>query len=92
MLIEGICNIKEIPGKLHQQIDRLLEDREINKNQAQILHELRRHGNETAHQLYSPNRSELKGYIDVLENILENLFNHPVLSHQLENKRVKRQH
>lgn len=72
-LLEGICAEKEIDGKtLYQKIDGLKAFLPINI--VESLHSFRFMGNVAAHQLQPPKRDELQLAIEVIEDLLNFLY------------------
>lgn len=72
-LLEGICADKGITnGNLDKKIDGLVEF--LPSNIVQFLHSFRFIGNVAAHELQSPSEAELKKAIDVMEDLLNFLY------------------
>ena len=72
-LLEGICADKGITeGMLHQKIDKL--DGYLPPNIVQSLHGFRFMGNEAAHNLQAPKLEELRLAIEVMEDLLNFLY------------------
>jgi len=72
-LLEGICADKEIQGKnLYQKIEGLTVY--LPKNIVESLHQFRFAGNEAAHEFVTPERSNLQNAIEVLEDLLNFLY------------------
>lgn len=92
MVIEGICNAAGIPGRLQEQIDSLQAQSLLTKAQAQVLHELRKLGNEAAHELFTPTSNQMLTYLKVLESTLETFYELDAHAQTLETKRLKRKH
>jgi hypothetical protein len=85
-IVEGICKIEKvvsgtIPGD-KQRISRgldgkiygLVEKGVITRKHADFLHALRFLGNKAVHELMQPSTTELKLSIDIIENMIENLY------------------
>ena len=73
-LLEGICADKQTQGKnLLQKIDNL-KDHHLPPNIIQHLHTFRFIGNAAAHELDAPNQYTLKQCIEVLEDLLNYLY------------------
>lgn len=92
MVIEGICNAAGIPGRLQDQIDSLQCQSLLTKAQAQVLHELRKLGNEAAHELFTPTSQQMLTYLKVLESTLETFYELDAHAQTLETERLKRKH
>lgn len=102
-LLEGICaecKIEEGPvtdsngntknkKNLEGKINGLHEKGLITKGNAEILHEHRFLGNEAAHQLKPPSRDELVLAIEIIENLVETVFEIPHKGSKLKQKRVE---
>jgi len=72
-LLEGICAEKEITGrKIQQKINNL--DKILPSNIVASLHSFRFMGNEAAHELQAPSESELRLAIEVMEDLLNFLY------------------
>ncbi len=73
-LLEGICVDKGVKGKdLSQRIDNL-KDHHLPPNIIAHLHTFRFIGNSAVHELDAPNLSTLKQCIDVLEDLMNYLY------------------
>lgn len=69
-------NSKSLEGK----INGLVEKKLVVQTQANILHQIRELGNSSAHELHTPERKTIKQAIDILEKILEQIYElHKVL-------------
>jgi len=72
-LLEGVCADKGVTGKnLEQKIDGL--DVHLPANIAKSLHTFRFMGNEAVHELQAPEREELQLAIEVMEDLLNFLY------------------
>ncbi|MBD3337810.1 MAG: DUF4145 domain-containing protein [Candidatus Lokiarchaeota archaeon] len=72
-LLEGICADKKITGtNLSEKIDNL--DNILPQNIVDNLHSIRFIGNSAAHELSSPKRIDLRLAIDILQDILNYLY------------------
>jgi hypothetical protein len=73
-LLEGICVDKQSKGKnLLQKIDNL-KDHHLPPNIIKHLHNFRFIGNDAAHELEAPNQYTLKQCIEVLEDLMNYLY------------------
>lgn len=73
-LLEGVCEDKHIKGKnLHDKINNL-HPLLSNKNIVKNLHHFRFTGNQAVHRLESPTRSDTKLAIEVMEDLLNFLY------------------
>jgi hypothetical protein len=101
-IIEGICaeegvkkGLVEVSDKtvkkatLEGKINGLYEKGILTKRQSEILHQHRYIGNEAIHKLITPSKEELELAIQIVEHILESVFeiNHKAL--KLNKKREK---
>lgn len=98
-IIEGICNdrgllIEEEEVKsfvsLKQKIGRLVTNGLMTAPHANILHELRFLGNYAVHQLLPPSANELKIAMDILEHMMENIYELLPKVQKLTNEATKR--
>jgi hypothetical protein len=72
-LLEGICAEKEVEGKtLFQKIDGLTAY--LPANIVESLHRFRFTGNEAVHELQAPSREDLASAIEVMEDLLNFLY------------------
>lgn len=72
-LLEGICADKEVSGKdLYHKIDGLKTH--LPSNIVESLHSFRFMGNVAAHELQAPQRTELQLAIEVMEDLLNFLY------------------
>jgi hypothetical protein len=72
-LLEGICAEKGIKGKnLYKKIDGLKAH--LPPNIVESLHSFRFMGNEAAHELQSPSRADLQLAIEVIEDLLNFMY------------------
>lgn len=72
-LLEGVCADKGVTGKnLQKRIDGL--ETHLPTNIVENLHNFRFIGNEAAHELQAPSRSELELAIEVIEDLLNFLY------------------
>lgn len=90
MVIEGICNNSGISGTLNEKIDALKTRGHLSIVQAELLHELRKHGNEAAHELFIPSAQQMKAYLNALETTLDVIYEHQDLKQMLEAERLRR--
>lgn len=74
-LMEGICVDKKAKGRnLEKKIDNLKEKTNLPDNIIQSLHSFRFMGNKAAHELKTPHKEELSLAIEVIENLLNFLY------------------
>jgi hypothetical protein len=78
---------KDLQGK----INGLYEKGKLTKESAEILHEHRFLGNSTLHELSLPSKEELSLAIEIVENVLDTLYEIPHKASQLKSKRLKRE-
>jgi hypothetical protein len=76
---------------LYDKIERLNELGIITSQQKSSLHELRYLGNTALHELDVPLEDDLILGIDIIENMLQNIFEIPLKSKLLENSRIKKE-
>ena len=81
-----IVRKKNLQGK----ISGLTEKGILTTKYSDILHEHRYLGNEAVHELSQPSRQELALAIEIIENILENVFEIPEKAEELKRRRFKR--
>jgi ribosomal protein S27E len=100
-LLEGICaecgieegSVTDSNGNtkkkqnLQGKINGLYEKGLITKGNSEILHEHRFLGNEAAHQLKPPSRDDFVLAIEIIENLIETVFEIPHKGHKLKQKR-----
>jgi hypothetical protein len=73
MLVEGICEDKGMPGNnLYQKIENLTSI--LPKNIVDSIHKFRFIGNEATHELQAPTELELRRAIEVIEDLLNFLY------------------
>lgn len=72
--VEAICKEKGISGNLKVKINGLLEQGIITKNDCRRLHEMRFSGNSSVHEMEALNRQELLVLIEIVNNMLNNLY------------------
>lgn len=85
-LLEGVCADKGITnGNLEKKIDLLISH--LPPNIVKSLHSFRFMGNEAAHELEAPKRSELKLAIEVIEDLLNFLYELDYKAQQLKKKK-----
>jgi hypothetical protein len=74
-ILEGICKDKGITdGDLKTKIQKMFEQRLITQQQENILHKLRFLGNDAIHELQVPGRKEIEAAMDIIEHIVEDLY------------------
>lgn len=100
-ILEGICKDKKIykglvpdkDGKEHNRkslegkIYGLLQNGLISETQSSALHELRFLGNNAVHDLEEPSREELQSALDIIEHMIDDLYELPLKSQKLKIKR-----
>lgn len=73
--VEAICKEKGITtGKLATKINKLKEKGIITKADCERLHQARFMGNESTHEMVAPERPQLLLVLEVINNILNNLY------------------
>lgn len=73
--VEAICNEKGLDsGKLVTKINRLREKGVITKADCERLHQARFMGNDSTHEIVAPERSHLLLVLEVINNIINNLY------------------
>jgi hypothetical protein len=91
LIIEGVCNeqgIKDGPVKdqkgvvrrndrLVGRVNGLAEKGFISSQQAETLHQIRFLGNDAAHELDQPNGRHVSLAMDVIEHLLEQVYEQP---------------
>lgn len=88
-LIESVCQEKAADGySLQDKIDDLVKKGVVTADGAAILHPLRILGNEAAHQIKPHSDETLALAMDVVENILTNVFILPQVSQRLSKPKV----
>jgi hypothetical protein len=89
-LLEGICFDKEVKGEnLKESVDNLVQF--IPKGILDNLHSIRFIGNDALHDLEQPNRDTLELAIDIVEDILNFLYELDYKANQLAQKRYASQ-
>jgi hypothetical protein len=74
-IVEAVCAKKRARGKdLEKRIDNLVELGVLSKNDAKVLHRLRDLGNQAAHDVKPLDSNRLKVAMDVVEQLLKQLF------------------
>ena len=61
----------------------------INKQEFEALHELRFLGNDAVHQLEVPTVSDINNALDIIEHLMEDIYEIPLKSQKLTNRREK---
>ncbi len=75
---------------LEGKISGLHESGILTKDQASILHEHRLMGNEAVHQLSQPTREELALAVNIVEHMIESLYEIPKKAHELRAIKAQR--
>lgn len=74
-IIEAICIDKDIKGKnLQNKIDNLLKEKLITQRESNRLHSIRFLGNDSIHEMLSPEPKKLFVVLDLVEHLLNNLY------------------
>jgi len=74
-ILEGICKDKDIiEGKLNEKIKKMREQNFIIPLHEDVLHKLRFLGNEALHDLQTPAEEEIVSALDIIEHIIESLY------------------
>ena len=74
-VLEGICKNKGITdGVLDKKINNMREQGFISQQQENIMHKLRFLGNDALHDLQIPTKEEIDAALDIIENIIESLY------------------
>lgn len=90
-IIEGICNNKEIEGtNLFKKIEGLSKEGFLTNENSKTLHELRFLGNSALHSLASPSMAELTLAKDILEHLIENIYELHIKAQKLKGEISKR--
>ncbi|MEQ8812685.1 MAG: DUF4145 domain-containing protein [Imperialibacter sp.] len=90
MLIEAVCLNKKIMGKsLQDQIKTLLSSGYVSKNDFDVIDELRRIGNTSAHKIKGPTDSILKAALEAVNHLLRTIYVVPRRTRRLKAKPKK---
>lgn len=74
-IIEAICLENKIVGKnLQQKINNLLKQKLITEKESKRLHSIRFLGNDSVHEMLSPDPKKLFIVLDIVEHLLTNLY------------------
>lgn len=74
-VIEAICIEEKIKGhNLEQKINNLTKNRLITDKEAERLHSIRFLGNDSIHEMEIPREHKLFIVLDIIENLLKNLY------------------
>lgn len=73
-IVEAICLMEHIKGKLNKQITTLAKNGIISKNDVEKLHAIRFLGNDAAHKIESPTKRQIEIAIKIIENMLDNKY------------------
>lgn len=74
-IIEAICIQEKIKGNnLEVKINNLAKNRLITDREAERLHSIRFIGNDSVHEMEIPNEHKLFLVLDIIENLLRNLY------------------
>jgi hypothetical protein len=80
----------EVKKNLEGKISGLCEKGILTEKNSTILHQHRYLGNEAAHQLIEPSREELKLAVEIIEHMLESLYEIPEKGEQLRFEKSRR--
>lgn len=87
MLIEAVCLNRRIEGKILQhQIESLLSLGLISKNDFDVLDELRKIGNNSAHKIKAPSDSVLEAALEAVNHLLRTIYVVPKRTKRLRAK------
>ena len=87
-IIEASCHQQGFDkGALQEKINQLLENQNINKSQAAVLHLVRNARNVAAHEFREPSNDQLVAIWDVLNNLIESTLIIPNMPNQIGEKR-----
>jgi hypothetical protein len=74
-ILEGICKDKGIiKGSLSKKIGNMHEKGFVGQQHEHILHKLRFLGNDALHELQAPTRNEIDAALDIIEHIIETVY------------------
>ena len=74
-ILEGICKDKDITdGNLEDKIKSMRGQGFVTQQYESILHKLRFLGNEALHELQKPTQEEIDAALDIIEHIIESLY------------------
>lgn len=77
-IVEAVCSEKGIAGRdLYSKIENLAKAGHITLDGARVLHSLRFMGNRAAHDMVAPSEQELEAAFDVIEYLLNGVYNIP---------------
>lgn len=77
-IIEAVCEKENSSGEsLYEKIDSLKDMQVLSQASATILHKLRTLGNSAAHKIVVPEINQLKLAIDVVQNLLQEVYVFP---------------
>lgn len=83
-LVESVCKNRTAEGRnLFEKIDNLVEQGVLTAQNAQFLHSLRQMGNRAAHEVEPHSIKELLIALDIVENLLTNVYIIPFFANQL---------
>lgn len=90
-LAEAICKDQGCSKRnLQDKIEELVEKGALAKRQASFLHIHRFMGNDAAHEMTAPPLDELVAGLNVLESLIQTLYQLPELVEELERNRAER--
>ena len=92
-LLEGVCKDKGITdGNLEKKINAMRGQALVSIQQESILHDLQFLGNEVLHELQVPSHEEIDAALDIIEHIVEDLYEIAGKAGILKQKKAKGKH
>jgi len=90
-LVEALCIERRCSGpNLASKIDGLVNSGALSPDQASFLHELRFLGNDAAHEIDAPPVSEVICALDIIESVLQTVYQLPKKAAEIRTSRSKR--
>jgi hypothetical protein len=90
-LVEAICIEQACRGRdLQAKIDALVTTGALSENQANFLHLHRFLGNEAAHEITPPPLEKLMASLDILESLLQTIYELPMIAAQVRQSKNNR--
>ena len=87
MIIECICNDKEVTGRnLEKKISNLKNLGDISKRDVDLLHSLRFLGNDAVHDLSIPDDQDIKVAFNIIEHLIQSIY---IMPKELKNTNFK---
>lgn len=88
-LVEAVCKNREAKGRnLVQKIDGLVNQGVLTSQNAQFLHHLRQMGNKAAHEVEPHSLEELLIALDIVENLLSNVYILPFFASRITPRNI----